>query len=210
MAATHLADFHGYPIEIVDHQGKPWLKAEQIGFALGYKSDNARKGINKLYSSHAEEFTSEMTGVVDMATPGGTQKVRIFSPRGAWMLGMWAQTERAKLFRQWVLDVLEKQTQPEQLTGLDVPTWWRQQQAAVKQALLTARPDYAKLIRYTELELQPAEIAKLLGISPGAVRHRQIRLEKMGLLQRSTNPVLVAAGRKGNRGRQLALAGGAQ
>ena len=26
------------------------------------------------------------------------------------MLGMWSQTEKAKLFRQWVLDVLEKAT----------------------------------------------------------------------------------------------------
>lgn len=68
---------------------------------------------------------------------------------------------------------------------------------ALKKALLAAKPEHAKLIRYTELGLQPSEIGKLLGISAGAVRHRQIRLEATGLLTRHVNPSLAAAGRKG-------------
>ena len=48
-----------------------------------------------------------MTALVDMQTKGGLQKARIFSLRGAHLLGMLARTERAKEFRRWALDVLE-------------------------------------------------------------------------------------------------------
>lgn len=107
--STHLASFHGYPIEIIDHNNQPWLTGEQVGLAIGVK--HARRSINNLYNRHADEFTAEMTCVIDMVTQGQTRQIRIFSSRGAWMLAMWAQTERAKQFRQWVLDVLEQHTQ---------------------------------------------------------------------------------------------------
>lgn len=109
--STHLASFHGYPIEIIDHNNKPWLTAEQIGLAIGIK--HARTSVLRSYSRHADEFTDKMTCVVNVTTQGQSRQVRIFSPRGAWMLAMWAQTERAKQFRQWVLDVLEQHTQPQ-------------------------------------------------------------------------------------------------
>jgi len=110
--STHLASFNGYPIEVIDHHQQAWLTGEQIGLAIGLK--HARIGANKLYNRHADEFTEKMTTVVDMGTVDGKQRqVRIFSSRGAWMLAMWAQTERAKQFRQWVLDVLETHQQPQ-------------------------------------------------------------------------------------------------
>lgn len=36
------------------------------------------------------------------------QKIRVFSLRGAHLLGMFARSERAKQFRRWVLDLIEK------------------------------------------------------------------------------------------------------
>lgn len=41
---THLADFNGYPIEIVDYNNQPWITGEQVGKALGIK--HARTGIS--------------------------------------------------------------------------------------------------------------------------------------------------------------------
>lgn len=64
--------------------------------------------LKKLYRRHADEFTDSMTAVVKMQTAGGTQDVRVFSLRGAHLLGMFARTEKAREFRRWVLDVVDE------------------------------------------------------------------------------------------------------
>lgn len=53
-----------------------------------------------------------MTAVVKLPTAGGEQDVRIFSLRGAHLLGMFARTERAVEFRRWVLDILDREIAP--------------------------------------------------------------------------------------------------
>lgn len=101
------AEFFGNPVSIIDHGGKRWLTAEQVGVCLGYGQNNARKGISKLYNAHSDEFTEVDTGVVDMATPGGNQSTRIFSASGCIKLGFFANTARAKQFRTWAAQTLE-------------------------------------------------------------------------------------------------------
>jgi hypothetical protein len=109
MAEQHLitAEFFGTPVSILDHAGKRWLTAEQIGKCLGYANDNARKGINKLYNAHADEFTDMDKGVAELATPGGIQSVLIFSATGCIKLGFFANTATAKQFRAWAAQTLE-------------------------------------------------------------------------------------------------------
>lgn len=109
MAEQHLitAEFFGSPVSIIDHAGKRWLTAEQVGVCLGYGQNNARKGISKLFNAHSDEFTEIDTGVVDLATPGGTQNTRIFSASGCIKLGFFANTQRAKQFRAWAAQTLE-------------------------------------------------------------------------------------------------------
>lgn len=96
--------FQNTTFEIVDRNGQPWLKATQIGIALGYRAD---KAIQRIYARHAKEFTTGMTGVVKLTTPSGEQETRIFSLRGAHLLGMFARTPIAAEFRRWVLDLLD-------------------------------------------------------------------------------------------------------
>lgn len=60
---------------------------------MGYAQPDAH--MTRLYQKHAAEFTEHMTAVVKLTTPGGAQDVRIFSLRGAHLLGMFARTERA-------------------------------------------------------------------------------------------------------------------
>ncbi|WP_083928694.1 BRO-N domain-containing protein [Oceanimonas smirnovii] len=98
--------FHNTQFDIVDHHGKPWLRANQIGLALGYADG---KAIQRIYTRHKDEFTDAMTGVVNLTTPGGEQETRIFSLRGAHLLAMFSRTEMAAEFRRWVLDVLDHQ-----------------------------------------------------------------------------------------------------
>lgn len=153
------AEFQGVKLDIIDHQGKRWLTAEQIGLALGYAADNARQGILKLYRNHEDEFNETDKGVVEMATPGGRQNVSVFSDTGCILLGMFASTPRAKAFRLWA---------KETLAGL--------QPAAVA----TARPIGRPAVRVTRalerqvLELfvqglSQKELAKAAGVSLSAV-----------------------------------------
>ena len=101
----HSLAFHDTQFDIVDRNGHPWVRANQIGLALEYK--NPELSIAKLYRSNADEFTDKMTALIEMPTKGGVQQVRIFSLRGAHLLAMFARTKVAKEFRHWVLDVLE-------------------------------------------------------------------------------------------------------
>lgn len=114
---TNLPDailFQDVPMQVFDREGVPWLRASQVGLALGYTKRGAQidpplasRAIRKIYDRHADEFTEDMTALIEIETAGGPQDVRIFSPRGCHLLAMLARTERAKEFRKWVLDVLE-------------------------------------------------------------------------------------------------------
>lgn len=99
--------FENTEFDVVDIHNVPWLRLPQIGVALGY--ENPYK-LQQLHARNADEFIDEMTQVLELPTAGGVQPVRVFSPRGCYLLGMLARTEKAKAFRQWVLDVLEGRT----------------------------------------------------------------------------------------------------
>lgn len=103
--------FHDQKFDITSRDGQQWLRVSQIGRALGYAHPDAH--MTRLYQKHAAEFTDSMTAVVKLKTAGGMQEVRIFSLRGAHLLGMFARTERAAEFRRWVLDILDAQNEAE-------------------------------------------------------------------------------------------------
>lgn len=111
--------FESTEFDVVDIHNVPWLRGFQIGSALDYK--NPSSDMAKLYDRNADEFTEAMTQVVDLPTAGGTQPVRIFSPRGCYLLGMLARTEKAKAFRAWVLDVLEGRQVPRESKPMTIP-----------------------------------------------------------------------------------------
>nr|WP_233468288.1 P22AR C-terminal domain-containing protein [Enterobacter asburiae] len=86
--------------------GQVWLSASEIGQALEYADD---KAVQRIYSRHSDEFSEKMTGVVKLTTPSGTQDSRVFSLRGTHLIAMFARTPKAKEFRRWVLDVLDRE-----------------------------------------------------------------------------------------------------
>ena len=109
--------FHSTTFNVIDRNGQPWLRSPQIAEALGYNQANR---ITDLYNRNATEFTDSMTAVVKLpdlvpqsADAGQMREVRIFSLRGAHLLGMFARTKVAAEFRRWALDVLDTQTQNE-------------------------------------------------------------------------------------------------
>ncbi|MFK5041668.1 P22AR C-terminal domain-containing protein [Glaesserella parasuis] len=109
--------FQNTTLSVIDQNNQKWMPALEVGRALGYS--NPSVSISQLYDRNKDEFTSSMTAIIDMDTTSGIQKVRIFSLRGCWLLGMRSHTKVAKEFRKWVLDILdreilqnEQQTQP--------------------------------------------------------------------------------------------------
>lgn len=111
--------FENTEFDVVDIHNVAWLRLPQIEGALGYASGG--KALSTLFTRNADEFTAEMTQVLELPTAGGQQQVRVFSPRGCYLLGMLARTERAKAFRQWVLDVLEGRATPQATRPTTVP-----------------------------------------------------------------------------------------
>lgn len=97
--------FQNVTFDVIDRNGQPWLRHLQIEGALGYKASG--RALQLLYKKHAAEFTDNMTALVKLQTPGGEQETRIFSLRGAHLLGMFARTPVAAEFRRWVLDILD-------------------------------------------------------------------------------------------------------
>lgn len=99
------------PLPSNDHH--VWISSTQIGLALGYA--NPETAITKLFNRKSDEFTSDMTRLVEVKTNGGVQQIRAFSLRGCHLIAMFAKTPVAKEFRKWVLDVLEKEIQHQQI-----------------------------------------------------------------------------------------------
>ena len=170
--------FQSTAFEIVDHDGDAWLRGHQIGDALGFK--NPHQSVDKLYKSNADEFTEHMTQVIDLRTAGGVQKVRIFSLRGAHLLGMLAKTEKAKAFRQWVLDILEgavapqetgRMTYPQRLAYLKERRWLAQQLSTCTEQGLAG-----------ELYDNLLHVSRLLGIVPRAMDALAPGLKQKSLL----------------------------
>lgn len=110
--------FENTEFDIVDIHNVPWLRSQQISVALGYSRGDQ---VNDLFSRNDDEFTDEMTQIIELDTAGGRQQVRIFSPRGCYLIGMLARTEKAKAFRQWVLDILEGRQLPRASGRMTVP-----------------------------------------------------------------------------------------
>jgi hypothetical protein len=117
-AGTSVLVFEDVEFDVVDIHNVPWLRVGQLDLALGYEKDGS---VRKIYERNADEFTDEMTQIVDLDTAGGRQQVRIFSPRGCYLLGMLSRTERAKEFRKWVLDVLEGRQLPRESRPMTIP-----------------------------------------------------------------------------------------
>lgn len=100
-------EFNGIEFSQVDRNGIPWLLASEVAQALEYSRVDK---VNQLYERNKDEFTDSMTMLLENLTLGHgnlTTQTRVFSLRGAHLIGMLARTKKAKEFRRWVLDILE-------------------------------------------------------------------------------------------------------
>ena len=126
--------FQNTTISVINQNNQTYLTTKEIGKALGYRNPSA--DIANIYDRNADEFTKEMTALVEMPTAGGIQKVRIFSLRGAHLIAMFSRTKIAKAFRKWVLDVLDEEVKKS--TALLPNTITPEQQQAIQSAVQQA------------------------------------------------------------------------
>ena len=126
--------FQNTTLTVINQNNQTFLTARDLGKALDYS--DADRSVRRLYTANADEFTAEMTALVEMKTAGGLQKVRIFSLRGAHLIAMFARTKIAKEFRKWVLDVLDKEVR--KTTALLPNTITPEQQQAIQSAVQQA------------------------------------------------------------------------
>lgn len=98
-------DFHP-----VSHKGEIWLTSSELASALGYKKSDA---VTQIFSRYHDEFTENMSTTLKMSVVRKTGvvdiPVRVFSLRGAHLIAMFATTQKAKEFRRWVLDILDRE-----------------------------------------------------------------------------------------------------
>lgn len=92
--------------------GKIWFTTEALADLLGYA--NAGK-VSNIYNRHKDEFTESMTTVTKVRISNKNNELehvqlRLFSPRGAHLIGMVSRTKIAKDLRIWMLDLAEKES----------------------------------------------------------------------------------------------------
>ena len=147
--------FQNTTLSVINQRNQTFLTASDLGLALEYASP--LQSILKIYDRNADEFTAEMTALVEMKTAGGIQKVRIFSLRGAHLIAMFARTKIAKEFRKWVLDVLDKEVR--KTTALLPNTITPEQQQAIQSAVQQAH--HRTGLSYAEIYRQIKSIFKV-------------------------------------------------
>jgi prophage antirepressor-like protein len=105
--------FHNVALKPASVADGIWLTSADIAKALGYASS---KSVSTIYSRNSDEFTGSMSMVIKMKTNGinnnlREKSVRVFSLRGCHLIAMFATTDKAKEFRKWVLDILDREVQ---------------------------------------------------------------------------------------------------
>lgn len=137
-------------------------KGPAVAGALGY---NREDRVGDLFARNESEFTPDMTQLLELPTAGGVQPVRVFSLRGAHLLGILARTERAAAFRRWVLDVLEGREDPQQTGRMS----YAQRLAYLKErrSLVRGLAGAKHTAEAEELHENLRQVSRLVGIPPG-------------------------------------------
>ncbi|MDF7679091.1 hypothetical protein PT300_11655 [Enterobacteriaceae bacterium ESL0689] len=92
--------------------GKIWFTTDALADLLGYASPNK---VSNIFKRHEDEFSESMSVVTKVRKDGINNSlreidVRLFSPRGAHLIGMMSRTNVAKDLRIWLLDLVEKES----------------------------------------------------------------------------------------------------
>lgn len=102
---TTALTFNDVTLSPITYQNSPWIRSVELARALGYSSE---KSVSNIYNRNQDEFSNDMSVVINLSTTDNPAPSRIFSLRGCHLVAMFARTPVAKAFRRWVLDVLDR------------------------------------------------------------------------------------------------------
>lgn len=99
-------NFHETELAIIDNDGGQWLTGPDIARALGYQRTDK---VGQIFKRYKDEFDETMSRTLNLRGRGHVAAcpTRIYSRRGAYLIAIFARTDRAKEFRRWVLDALD-------------------------------------------------------------------------------------------------------
>lgn len=168
--------FEDTAIDIVVIGSERWVRAHQIGAALGLVDPD--RAVRKIVTRSQTEFDETTTIAIELPTAGGRQLVRLYNARGAALIAMKAQTAKGEDFRRWVLDVLEgKDDNTPVAAATNIPDGVL---GSLRAQFLGMKGSSA-LVRYLAMGLGTSEIARLLGIRPSSVTSKRRVAEYLGL-----------------------------
>lgn len=86
--------------------GKIWFTNKQLSELLGYKDESS---VTRIFNRNKDEFTDGMSQAVNLTVSNKNneiqnKRVRIFSVRGAHLVGILSKTDIAKALRRWLLE----------------------------------------------------------------------------------------------------------
>ncbi|EBG0082154.1 hypothetical protein F0D32_06850 [Salmonella enterica subsp. enterica] len=190
-------NFQGFAFNPVTDGGSIWFTSTELAKALGYKKTDA---ISQIYARNADEFSDSMSLTLNMKVNGinnslRNKTVRVYSLRGSHLVAMFASTPKAKDFRRWVLDILDrevahspisKQFTDDELISLCYLQLWMEKSQRVSQqlypAMKQAKSEYAGMlydiahdIRYMTVETKKILLREVqeLDNSNIVVKHAQ-------------------------------------
>lgn len=82
--------------------GQIWIDIETLALAAGYRTAST---VLNLYNKRKHEFTQGMTDLVALSYT--SDKTRVFSLRGVFILLLNARSDQTKAFRQWVTELMD-------------------------------------------------------------------------------------------------------
>ncbi|KPU02824.1 hypothetical protein AN697_21000 [Enterobacter cloacae subsp. cloacae] len=154
-------NFQGFAFNPVTEGGAIWFTSTELAKALGYKKTDA---ISQIYARNADEFSESMSLTLNMKVNRinnslRNKSVRVYSLRGAHLVAMFASTPKAKDFRRWALDILDREVQDspiakqfsdEELVSLCYLQLWMEKSQRVSQqlypAMKQAKSEYAGML----------------------------------------------------------------
>lgn len=172
---SDLLQFEDTALTVIDRDGKKWVRGDQLYGPFGYKS---ARSIPLVYERNADEFGALETALITVDTGGGPQEVRVFSLRGARHIAMLAKTDRAKRFRAWILDIIERDSadREERLALAESRT------REMRGIVLSAKPGWSKIARYWSMGYTINRIAVLVPMPKSRLRRLCTDLVTMGIL----------------------------
>ena len=150
--ALFQADGQEFQLRVHDVDGNRWVTAQDVGNALGH--GNIHRLISDLKSSGEIQDGKHFSTVTVENPTGGRPISLLLSCRGVLRIAMRAQTDRAKIFRDWAEDVLYEVMETGTYTG-----------PSLKQ-FLTAK-QYKEAAQIAEIHIS---LAKKLGCTPTRAR----------------------------------------